>query len=163
MEMNILAQRQALPLQGKINLTIKRIRDWYEGNNGNVYVAFSGGKDSTVLLHLVRSIYPDVKALFCDTGLEYPELKEFVRSFDNVEIIRPKINFKQVLEKYGYPVISKSVSMSISRYRNTKSPLQKRLRKYGGWHPKSKVIQKVGVIPKKYHYLIDAPFKISEK
>ena len=41
---------------------------------GAVFVSFSGGKDSTVLLKLVRELYPDVKAVFCDTGLEYPEV-----------------------------------------------------------------------------------------
>ena len=38
------------------------------------------GKDSTVLLHLVRSIYPDTPALYIDTGLEYPEIKNFVKT-----------------------------------------------------------------------------------
>ena len=66
---------------------------------GAVFVSFSGGKDSTVLLKLVRELYPDVKAVFCDTGLEYPEIKQHVKSFDNVEIIRPKKTFKQVVEE----------------------------------------------------------------
>lgn len=69
-----LKQRQALPLSMKIMLTRDRIREWvrHYGENG-VYVSFSGGKDSTVLLHLVRELYPDIEAVFVDTGLEYPE------------------------------------------------------------------------------------------
>ena len=103
--------RQALPLEQKILMTKTRIREWvnYYGLEG-VYVSFSGGKDSTVLLHIAREIYPDIKAVFVDTGLEYPEIREFVKTFDNVDIIRPKMNFKQVIEKYGYPFISKEVS-----------------------------------------------------
>ena len=103
--------RQALPLEQKILMTKTRIREWvnYYGLEG-VYVSFSGGKDSTVLLHIARSIYPDIKAVFVDTGLEYPEIRDFVKTFDNVDIIRPKMNFKQVLNKYGYPIISKEVS-----------------------------------------------------
>ena len=81
----------------KIILTKQRIREWYERNNGLVYVAFSGGKDSTVLLHLVRSMYPDVKAVYVDTGLEFPEIKDFVKTIENVEIIKPKILFTQVI------------------------------------------------------------------
>ncbi len=71
-----LRQMQSLPLQVKIRMTKERIRKWYEYWDGNVYVSFSGGKDSTVLLHIVRSLYPDVKAVFSDTGLEYPEVKK---------------------------------------------------------------------------------------
>lgn len=102
---------QAMPLEVKIGLTKNRIREWvrYYGTNG-VYVSFSGGKDSTVLLHLVRSMYPDVEAVFVNTGLEYPEIQKFVKSFDNVTILRPEIRFDDVIKKYGYPVISKEVS-----------------------------------------------------
>ena len=107
--------RQALPLEQKVLMTKQRIREWvnYYGLEG-VYVSFSGGKDSTVLLHIARSIYPDIKALFVDTGLEYPEIRDFVKTFDNVDIVKPRLNFKQVIEKYGYPFISKEVSECVS-------------------------------------------------
>ena len=72
--------------------------------------SFSGGKDSTVLLHIAREMYPDIKALYCDTGLEYPEIRSFVKTFDNVDWLRPKMGFKKVCEKYGFPLISKEVS-----------------------------------------------------
>ena len=103
--------RQKLPLEIKIRMTEQRIREWidYYGIDG-VYVSFSGGKDSTVLLHIARRLYPDIKAVFVDTGLEYPEIREFVKTFDNVEWLKPKMTFKQVIEKYGYPFISKEVS-----------------------------------------------------
>lgn len=73
-----LAQMQSLPLEAKILMTQERIRQWYEYWNGMVYVSFSGGKDSTVLKHIVDSMYDDVPALFVDTGLEYPEIRKFV-------------------------------------------------------------------------------------
>ena len=74
-----LQELQALPLYLKIRLTKQRIREWVNryGEDG-VYVSFSGGKDSTVLLHLVREEYPNVPAIFCNTGLEYPEIVQFV-------------------------------------------------------------------------------------
>lgn len=102
---------QALPLEIKVLKTKQRIREWVErfGEDG-VYVSFSGGKDSTVLLHIVRSMYPYVEAVFVDTGLEYPEIRQFVNTFDNVTIIRPKMRFDEVIRTYGYPLISKVVS-----------------------------------------------------
>lgn len=95
---------QSWDLDRKIQVTTARIMEWYEHYNGLVYVAFSGGKDSTVLLDLVRRIYPDVPAVFCDTGLEFPEIRQFARSVENVVVLRPEMNFKKVIETYGYPI-----------------------------------------------------------
>lgn len=102
---------QSLPLNLKVALTKDRIRGWVKeyGIDG-VYVAFSGGKDSTCLLHIARSIYPEIKAVYCNTTNEYPQIVEFVKTFDNVDIVTPEIGFRAVLQKYGYPVISKEVS-----------------------------------------------------
>lgn len=112
---------QALPLDMKIGLTKNRIRDWVrEYGESGVYVSFSGGKDSTVLLHIVREMYPDIEAVFVNTGLEYPEIQKFVKTFENVTILRPKMRFDEVIKKYGYPIISKNVSRKIYDARNGK-------------------------------------------
>ena len=110
-----LKELQALPLERKVLITQTRIIEWYKHYNGQVYVSFSGGKDSTVLLHIARQLFPDIEAVYVDTGLEYPELREFVKSIDNVTWLKPEMNFRQVLDKYGYPIISKEVSKDIGR------------------------------------------------
>jgi len=155
---DLLKERQGYTLKGKIHLSIQRIKEWYKYWDGQVYVSFSGGKDSTVLLHLVRSLYPEVPAVFVDTGLEYPEIKEFIKLTKNVSSVRPKLSYKQVIEKYGYPVVSKENSQKISEVRTTKSEklLYKRL--YGANNK-----YKSGKIPNKWQYLINAPFDISHK
>jgi 3'-phosphoadenosine 5'-phosphosulfate sulfotransferase (PAPS reductase)/FAD synthetase len=112
-----LKQRQSLRLDEKIAFSRMRIREWYE-HWGDVHVSFSGGKDSTVLLHMVREMYPSTPALFIDTGLEYPEIKEFVKTVGNVITLRPKKSFKQVLEEYGFPVASKKTARFIRDLQN---------------------------------------------
>lgn len=107
-----LQQWQGLPLNIKVAMTKQRIRDWVrEFGLDGVYVSFSGGKDSTVLLHIAREMYGnEIKAVFSDTGLEYPEIRRFVKGFDNVDWVRPKKSFKKVCEEHGFPIISKEVS-----------------------------------------------------
>jgi len=92
-----------------------------------VYISFSGGKDSTVLLDIARKLYPNIKAMFIDTGLEYPEIREFVKTFENVDWIKPKLTFRKVIEKYGYPFIGKEISNCIYGARKGSKTRLKRL------------------------------------
>ena len=112
-----LKQMQSLPLDIKIEMTKRRIKKWYEAFDGNVYVSFSGGKDSTVLLHIARQMYPDIPAVFVDTGLEYPEIRDFVKSIADVTWLKSEMNFRKVIETYGYPLASKEISKQISAAR----------------------------------------------
>lgn len=117
-----LSQMQSLPLETKVKMSKYRIREWYEHWNGEVYISFSGGKDSTVLLDLVRNVcgYKNVPCVYVDTGLEYPEIREFVKGVENVIWLKPKMNFKKVIEKYGYPFISKEVSQTLYEIKTAK-------------------------------------------
>lgn len=115
-----LRQRQALPLKAKILMSQNRIREWYEHFNGDVYVSFSGGKDSTVLAHLVHDLYPDVPLVFSNTGLEYPEIQMFAREMGAV-FVRPKLKFSEVISKHGYPMISKEVAQAIQYARKIRN------------------------------------------
>lgn len=109
-----LIKMQSVPLEVKILMTQRRIREWVsEFGADGVYVSFSGGKDSTVLLQLVRELYPEVKAVFINTGLEYPEIQKFAMSFDNVKVLYPEMRFKEVISTFGYPMISKEISQKI--------------------------------------------------
>ena len=108
-----LKELQSLPLWRKVLITQTRIMEWYLHFDGKVCVSFSGGKDSTVLLHIARQCFPDIPAVFSNTGLEYPEIQRFVRSQDNIDIITPDIRFTDVIRTYGYPLIGKEVAEAI--------------------------------------------------
>lgn len=151
---------QSWDLDRKIQVSQTRIMEWYNHFEGQVYVSFSGGKDSTVLLDLCRRMYPDIEAVFVDTGLEYPEIRDFVKSVGGVTWLKPEMNFREVLNKYGYPVISKEVSLKIKSARS--KPDGYAMQSFDKDSPKNiKQNQKYSFA--KYKYLIDSPFKISHQ
>ena len=116
-----LNQLQSISLRAKTEYTKRKIKEFYFHFDGDVYVSISG-RDSAVLLDLARSLFPKIMAVYCDTGLEYPEVRDFIKSIKNVEWLKPKMTFKAVIEKYGFPVISKEVSQKIYEVRTTKVP-----------------------------------------
>lgn len=140
---------QNLPLSIKLQMTQTRIRDWISHyGTGGVYVAFSGGKDSTVLVDIITKMgYIDIPLVYVDTGLEIPETKNFVKTYGKRVIwIKPKLNFKQVIEKYGYPFFSKENAQKIYECSRTKSQKlwDKRMGLYG----------ETGSIPKRFRFCI---------
>lgn len=118
---------QSLPLSRKVQITQTRIIEWYQHFDGKVCVSFSGGKDSTVLLHIARQLYPDIPAVFSNTGLEYAEIQRFVKTWDHVDIIAPKMRFDEVISTYGYPIIGKEVAEAIYYARRIRKKERKRI------------------------------------
>ena len=107
-------------LNQKVMQAIHRIEDLYFHTNGNCYVSFSGGKDSTVLLALIKmsvdvGVLPPegIKAVFINTGVEMQATIDFVKwckesgYYKNIEMIRPKLPYAKVISKYGKPIKSK--------------------------------------------------------
>lgn len=159
-----LQERQSWTLHQKIDHTVGAIEAFVTAmkKKGNgVYVSFSGGKDSTVLLDICRRyVDKDMLGVFCNTGNEYPSIVQFVRQTDNIEIIRPKLTVSQVLATYGFPLVSKEQSQGIRQVRHGKSEKLRNIRLYGT-NPEDGNI--TGKISEKWKFLIDAPFDISEK
>lgn len=147
----MMKQRQALPLEAKIAFTETRIKAWYLHYYGDVYVSYSGGKDSTVLLHIVKRLFPDVPAVFCDTGLEYPEVRQLALKNADV-VLKPEMTFKAVLENYGYPLPSKEQAYFIRQARHS-TPRTRALRLGDSRYS----------VSNKWRFLLNAPFEISEK
>ncbi len=142
----------ALQMEDKVIYSKMIIQRFYIQQRGKVYVSYSGGKDSTVLLDLVRSLYPEVPAVYSDTGLEFPEIREFVKNTPNVTMIRPEMSFREVIKTRGYPVVGKEVAHIIDA--------AQRGVPYG---LKMTTISRDETTFSKAHYawLVDAPFRIS--
>lgn len=151
----ILAYRTNMPLDDKIEHTVYRIEDWNSG-----YISFSGGLGSRVLLDINRKYsYPKDKlpSLYVDTGLDHPGVKDIALKYADY-VVRSKMNFHKVIDKYGYPIISKSQSMAIKKL--TTQNLSERYR--------NKLLHgdergSMGKLSSKWHYLLHAPFKISHE
>jgi hypothetical protein len=158
-------------------MTFDRIKGWYETFDENVYFSYSGGKDSTVLLEMVAVFCKEygytLYVAFCDTGLEYPEIRIFAEAnakriaekygINMVFVrLRPDMNFRDVLIEYGYPVISKEVSKIVYGARHSKDKKQSYINKLKGLNPDgsySEYKQRY----KKYEILLQAPFEISNR
>jgi 3'-phosphoadenosine 5'-phosphosulfate sulfotransferase (PAPS reductase)/FAD synthetase len=132
--------------------------EWYERWDGQVAISFSGGKDSTVLLDLARRCYPDIEAVYVDTGLEFPEVRQFVISQPNVRVLKPDMNFRQVLETYGFVYPSKDVAHTIYYARRGSQWAIDRLNGVNADGSPSKYRQSHY---SKWAFLLDSPFKIS--
>jgi len=150
---------QALPWEVKVGKTQAKILEWYARNDGQVFVSFSGGKDSTVLLHMVRQLFPEVPAVFVNTGLEYPEVVEHARNTENLIELRPSMNFRAVIEKYGYPVISKDVAKTIAAHKRNALWAIERMTgtRRDGTHFKFR-----DSLYKRWRFLLDAPFEMGD-
>jgi 3'-phosphoadenosine 5'-phosphosulfate sulfotransferase (PAPS reductase)/FAD synthetase len=149
--------RQNWTLEQKIDHTAGVVSTFMERMNRNVYISYSGGKNSTVMLDIIRRfVDKTIQAVFCNTGNEYPEVVKFVRSTENVMFIRSEVAIKQIIEKYGFPLISKEQSLYINQAKHTNSEKLRNIRLNGGE-------KGIGKISEKWKFLIDAPFDISEK
>jgi 3'-phosphoadenosine 5'-phosphosulfate sulfotransferase (PAPS reductase)/FAD synthetase len=127
-----LKQRQNWTLEQKIDHAVMVVSSFMEKVNGNLYASVSGGKDSGVMLDIIRRfVDKNVPAVFCNTGNEYPEVVKFVRQTDNLTIIRPDIHISQIIDKYGFPLISKEQSQYIRQAKHTHSEKLRNIRLHG--------------------------------
>lgn len=112
-----LAELQALPLQDKVEVSKELIKKGLA--IGKPVVMWSGGKDSTVLLHMVRQLEPNVPVIWNNTGVEFPETWHFIKRIRqewelDLYIAKPKdgVNFWWCVERYGYPLFGKFIRLS---------------------------------------------------
>lgn len=117
-----------MSLDDRIRDACHRIEELYYETHGKCYVSFSGGKDSTVLLALIKmceEIYtiPEnaIPAVFSNTGIELGITYDFVERvkkeyYPNVVVIHPVKPFSWVIEHEGKPLKSKMKSKDLRQY-----------------------------------------------
>lgn len=154
---------QAWPLERKIRVSQSHIMKWYQRWGGRVYISFSGGKDSTVLLDLARRVYPDIEAVFCDTGLEYPEVRKFALSHSNVTKIRPEKTFHEVLTEKGYPIGSKKIARMLRTCQNPTDRNKVTVRLYRTGIKRDGTRSKNFKLAKRWLKFIDSDYRASEE
>ncbi|WP_412303814.1 phosphoadenosine phosphosulfate reductase family protein [Hungatella sp.] len=94
--------RQSLPLEVKVVMTRNRVRSFInEYGTEGVYISFSGGKDSTILMDIVRREDRRIPAVFVDTWMEYPGIRQFVRQQENITVLKPVMPLKEIITRYG--------------------------------------------------------------
>lgn len=159
MTLEELKQRQSWTFDQKLDHAVATVENFFSRLDGRCFVSFSGGKDSTVLLDLVRRfVDKNCPAVFCNTGAEYPDVVNFVHSFDNVIIIKPKQTFKEVIEQRGFPLVSKEQSRYIRQARHTNSDKLRAMRLNADGEKR-----KFGIISKKWRHLVHERFDVSEE
>lgn len=137
---------------------IKSINEMYDLENKS-YISFSGGKDSVATSLLIDMALPKNKIprVFIDTGIEYNEVREYVKWYQNKEpktiIIKPQVNVKAMLEEYGYPFKSKQHSHNVAIYQ--RNGMTKTNINYLG-----KGYKVTFLCPKMLHYQFTPEFKI---
>lgn len=160
---------QAWPLDRKISVTQTRLLEWYERWEGQIYISFSGGKDSMVLLDLAARMFKGLHAMFIDTGLEFASVRPFLREYIDwanerygAEIVLDITHtkpFPDIIREYGYPLIKKEIAKDLFyAQRGTEWAILR----FDGLN-KDGTPSQIYDRYKKYKYLIDAPFKISHK
>ena len=108
-------------LSRKIEYSHSLLRSIFE-NHQQPVVCWSGGKDSTVVLHLVRQHRSDIPVIYVDSGVEFPETIQFVDLLVdlwnlNSIIIKPREGegFWDIGPKYGWPIFGKNIASNVER------------------------------------------------
>jgi len=128
----------------------------YEENDGKLFLSFSGGKDSTILRHLALKIYPDLPIVFSNTTNELSEIIKYVKTFPNIITVNPTMPFKKVVEKYGFPIVSKEVSQKANELKKTNGKTTRTTRFQGDKKGNGK-------LSKKWQFLAEQQFDVSHK
>jgi 3'-phosphoadenosine 5'-phosphosulfate sulfotransferase (PAPS reductase)/FAD synthetase len=146
-----------LPPELKVEKTKARIREFYSHFGGDVFLSFSGGKDSTVLGHIIRNMpepYCDIEFVFFDTHNEDESVYDIVKEWGATVVSSPYTP-REVVDKVGYPLFNKEIAEMIEA-----------MQKKRAWvndvsHSRRKKTKEQ--IERRYMLFVNSPLRISAK
>lgn len=130
----------------------------------NFYISFSGGKDSTVLHHLIDLAIPNNKIprVYANTGIDLNMVRDFVfklaESDERICIIKPSVPIKPMLEQEGYPFKNKTHSLYHERFKRLGRSAG--VVQYLGERTDKKPWSSQNTCPKKLRYQFEDDFKL---
>lgn len=150
-------------LEDKVKLSLELIDSFCEEYpTSEMYISSSFGKDSIVMIDLVRKNHPEIPIVYIDTGIEPDSCVELSEIYDNVITLYPKKDIVQITKEYGYMIpLGKDKASAIEQVRRNIHD-----EKYDTWRVKQ--MQKGGKERSMWDYqdcvpYLVAPFKISDK
>ena len=149
--------RYIAPPRIKVKMTEARIRSFYDYFNGDVYLSFSGGKDSQVLGDIIRNMespYKDIEFVFFDTHNEQRSVYEIVDRY-GASVISSPLTPAQVIEKVGYPLFNKEIAHTIDG-------LQRKLKWTESGGSSLRAQERLKMIKERYSLFINSPLRISD-
>ena len=188
---NELERRLKQSLDAKIFHFVSVFVEFFIYYHGEVYLSWSGGKDSDVGCDIIDRIwsgefvgkymtkdtwqlvvfYKKPMRVFCNTGLEFPEIVQRVKErsalHNDVVIMKPKMGFVRVIKEIGLAVGSKKIAMQLSRLKkmlSNPSPKNENTIKLYTTGIKSDGTKSLNFgLSKRWLKLLDAPFPVSDK
>lgn len=77
------------------------VNEWFT-KCSNPYIAFSGGKDSSCILHLVRSVDANIPVVYFDADCSFPEVYDVLNGTKNAMLKKSDEPFLDTLSRYGF-------------------------------------------------------------
>jgi hypothetical protein len=118
-----LSAMQSWSYEDKVTHAEDRALNFFKHENGKVYVGLGGLESLTLLIFLRKYIDPNIPGATISV-IEDKSIQEVHRSLDNIIFLKPLKSKVQILNEYGYPIVSKEKARKISHLQSPENPKQ---------------------------------------
>lgn len=97
----VINKRHTMPYEQRLKHAMTNIKFALAGSYRS-RIAVSGGIDSVVMMHMIRQVKP-IRAVWINTGIEYPETIEYMKSVPDLDVISPERTYWNIADEFGFP------------------------------------------------------------